>query len=103
MVAIGGGAGSSQPVNQRPIGRNNSSMGGSKTAHSSGASQSKFVGGPKSQVGENNFTSTNHMQLDASIGAKSNASLIGKQVEAEAASVDDKIQKLQNLLKMAKG
>jgi len=32
-----------------------------------------------------------------------NSSLIGRQVEAEAASVDEKIEKLQNLLKMAKG
>ena len=31
------------------------------------------------------------------------SSLIGRQVEAEAASVDEKIEKLQNLLKMAKG
>ena len=31
------------------------------------------------------------------------SSLISRQVEAEAASVDEKIEKLQNLLKMAKG
>ena len=31
------------------------------------------------------------------------SSLIGRQVEAEAASVDEKIEKLQNLLKIAKG
>ena len=31
------------------------------------------------------------------------SSLISRQVEAEAASVDEKIEKLQSLLKMAKG
>ena len=36
-------------------------------------------------------------------GFNKSSSLIGRQVEAEAASVDEKIEKLQNLLKMAKG
>ena len=36
-------------------------------------------------------------------GFDKSSSLIGRQVEAEAASVDEKIEKLQNLLKMAKG
>ena len=40
--------------------------------------------------------------MKAMMGNKS-SSLIGRQVEAEAASVDEKIEKLQNLLKMAKG
>ena len=35
-------------------------------------------------------------------GYEKSSSLIGRQVEAEAASVDEKIEKLQNLLKMAK-
>ena len=41
--------------------------------------------------------------MDTSGYAEKNSSLIGRQVEAEAASVDEKIEKLQNLLKMAKG
>ena len=43
--------------------------------------------------------STKNLQVS---GYDKSASLIGRQVQAEAASVDQKIEKLQNLLKMAK-
>jgi len=45
-------------------------------------------------------------QMTAMMGSGTydkSSSLIGRQVEAEAASVDEKIEKLQNLLRMAKG
>ena len=58
------------------------------------------------RAGDNQRNSTQESMnkiMASSGGPDKNASLIGRQVEAEAASVDQKIEKLQNLLKMAKG
>ena len=60
----------------------------------------KFVGAKKTTESQ---AQENMKALMDSNGMQKSSSLIGRQVEAEAASVDEKIEKLQNLLKMAKG
>ena len=72
-------------------------------AYSPSKNSNKMVG---QRAGDNlrgNTQESMNQIMASSGGPDKSSSLIGRQVEAEAASVDSKIEKLQNLLKMAKG